>query len=501
MPGLSAKGLVKSYEGTTIIDSATLAINEGDKTALVGENGAGKSVLLRTLSGIEQPTRGNIYYDEWAMRYYVAQEFSGSPDETALDFLGVDMPLHKVAKQLNLAGFPEDSVGLPSKSLSGGQRKILELARAFVRKPDFLFLDEPENHLDYNARDWLIKKMVAYRGAIVFVSHDQYLIDEVANKILELEDGDLKTYPGSYQEFLEIRKRDLEAEIRQWKHQDHEIKRHRAMVAELRQRARVSDQFSSSYHNKEKMLARLESEHSARPVVERPRIKLNVQGTESKTGKRIVTIRGMSLEYHDPELDFRRMLFQDANVEIIFGEKVCLFGRNGSGKTSLFKMILGELEPTKGKVTVGVNINLGYFSQEHDEDLDYQKTPLELIMSTLGVTEGKARAILGRFLLDGSAIKRRISTLSGGQKTRLRFAKLFTGKYDFLLLDEPTNNLDRGTWEVLVEAIKDFNGTVLLVSHDRTFVDQTVQKLWVLEGGQISEYLGSLTNYLEDGLG
>jgi len=248
------------------------------------------------------------------------------------------------------------------------------------------------------------------------------------------------------------------------------------------------------------MLARLEASHGARPLVERPTIKLSVKGTESKTGKRIVTISDMNLEYVDPAYGISNTLFHEANVELVFGEKICLFGRNGSGKTTLFRMIIGKQQPTSGKVTLGNNLSVGYFSQEHEEYLDYKKTPLEEIMSIIGENEGKARAILGRFLLEGEAVKRRISTLSGGQKTRLRFAKLFTGQYDLLLLDEPTNHLDRGTWEVLVKAVQDFNGTVLLISHDRTFVDETIGKLWVIGEGQITEFLGTLTQYLEEGL-
>lgn len=491
MYGLSAKAIEKRYSGRPLFDRVSFTLSSGDKTVLVGENGAGKTTLLRILAGVERPDKGTLDFDEWVLRRYVAQDFTG--DETPqVSAYVADVDQGVVRRLLGELDFPKSAWNLRLNQLSGGQRRIVELARAFAENPDFLFLDEPENHLDYVAREWLITQIKLFTGGVCMVSHDQYVIDQVANVIIELEDGNLGTFPGSYQAYLEERNRRLEGEARQWGERQRQIKRHEAMVAMLRQRARRSDDFAKTYRSKARLLDKMKASQTDRPQLERRKIGLKAQEVDRKARKRILTLDHLTMRLGG------RSLVEDVSLELVFGEKVCLFGRNGCGKSTLFRLVQDELRPTGGSVRLGVNVRVGYFAQGHEEALRGDWTPIQELQAAFNETEGRARSILSKFLFPQDAMERRICTLSGGQKTRLRFAKLFHSRPELLLLDEPTNHLDRTSWEVLVAALQDFNGTVLMISHDRSFVDAVVQKLWVFEEADIYEFLGTLSQFLEE---
>ncbi len=490
MSNLSVKNVVKIFGVKPVLSGVSLHLNPGDKVALVGENGAGKTTLLRILSGDEEPTKGSVMTNERIPRLYMAQEFPGHPEQVAGEFIGGEKAHRAALRYLDELDIDPKILEMHTGLLSGGQKKMLQLVKAFVSKSPYLLLDEPENHLDYFAREWLITTLRNYRGCVVLVSHDQYVIDQVANKIVEIEDGKLTTFQGDYQFYLEEKARQVEGRYQEWQHMEREIERHRKMVIRMRQHAKRNSDVAGVYRNKVRQLERLVETQQERPRIERKKMKVNLADVERKSSKRILLLDNFSLKRGG------RSLFYNTGAQLFFGEKVALLGRNGSGKTSLFKAIQGELEANGGNVRVGVNINVGYFSQEHTEELDEDSTPIEELNKVMNGGEQKVRSFLNNFLIDSTAASRSISTLSGGQKTRLRFAKLFSRDIDFLLLDEPTNHLDTMSWQVLVEALKRFTGTVLLVSHDRAFVDETVEKLWVIDKSTIKEFFGNLSEFL-----
>lgn len=491
MSNLSVKNVTKTFGAMPVLNDVTLSLSLGDKVVLVGENGAGKTTMMRILAGIEEPSKGFIISSERMPRAYASQEFDENLNQTASEFVGGEKAQRTALRMLDELDMPESILSLQLKMMSGGQRKIMQLIKVLASKSPYLLLDEPENHLDYFAREWLVTTLKEYRGCIVFISHDQYVIDSVANKIVEIEDGTLKSYRGDYQFFLEEKGRQLKGRFQEWDHMCREIERHKKMVLKLRELAKKTSKVSGFYRNKKRKLNQLIENQTERPKLSRPKMRLNVDGVENKNSKRILQFVDLSLKLGD------KSIFHRLGNQLFFGEKICLFGRNGSGKTSLINMIRGGLQPSSGSVNLGVNVEVGFFSQEHYEELDPNATPLEEIgkVSRSG-GEQKARSILGSFLIDSTVASRKISTLSGGQKTRLRFAKLFARNVEFLILDEPTNHLDSLSWQVLLEAIKAFQGTVLLVSHDRAFVDEVVDKLWVINSSEIKTFYGNLSALL-----
>ncbi len=491
MMNITAKGIRKNFQTIPVLEGVDVVLNEGDRVVLVGENGSGKSTLLKIMGGVLESDAGIVTVEQYQQVVYVAQDFSGDLELTGYDFIGSDKILRRALRMLAELGFSEDLLSLETKLLSGGQKKILEIVRGFSSGARFLFLDEPENHLDYFGREWLIGAIEEYRGGVLIVSHDQYLIDSVANKIIELEDGKLTSYPGDYQFYLDQRMRQLEGKYHQWKENQKEIERHKEMVVELRQRVKKIRKLAGTYQNKVRILNKLMKEQIEKPKLERQAMNIRVGNVERKSGKRILWVRDLSLDFDG------HLIFRNVDLQLDFGEKVCLFGRNGSGKTSLFKLVQREIVPTKGEVKLGVNLSLGYFAQNHVEDLDVSKTPLEELQALTRESDFSTRSRLGRFLITGTNATKKIQSLSGGQKTRLRFAKLFSRQTDFLMLDEPTNHLDRLSWQVLAQAIKDFQGTVLLISHDRNFIDETMTKLWVVDNMSIREYSGNLSQFID----
>ena len=490
MSNLSVKNVTKVYGATTVLNDVTLNLNPRDRVVLVGENGSGKTTLLRILAGLEEPSKGTIFTDTHTPRAYVAQEFDGNPDQTGGEFIGSGKAQQAALQMLEGLDMPASLLKLKMGVMSGGQKKILQLIKAFASRVPFLLLDEPENHLDYFAREWLVAVLREYRGCVAFVSHDQYVIDQVANVIVEIEDGKIATYRGDYQFFLEEKARQMRGRMSEWEHMQREIARHKKMVEHLRPIAKMTSKVAGHYRDKKRRLGQLIENQTARPRIERQKMKLTIGDVDKKRGKRILQLENVSLKLGN------QTLFRQANAQLVFGERVCLLGRNGSGKSSLINMIRGALEPNSGVLKIGVAIEAGFFSQEHYEELNPEATPLQEVGKVVKGGEQRTRSILSSFLIDQTAANRKISTLSGGQKTRLRFAKLFARDLEFLVLDEPTNHLDTLSWQVLLEALKAFKGTLLLVSHDRAFVDEVVDKLWVLDGGEINVFLGNLSEFL-----
>lgn len=490
MNSLIAKNITMTHGDKLILDSVSLTIHEGERIALLGENGVGKSTLMRALASLESLDGGNISQDGYGEVIYVSQDFDEDLSQTVEDYFQ-GIKAGKVDRLLDQARFSKMLRSEKLCVLSGGQKKVVSIVKALAQGRGFLFLDEPENHLDYPTRQWLIDTLISYRGALLFVSHDQYMIDALATKITEVADASLSVFAGDYHSYREEKIRQFQGRHKEWRHYEDEIVRHKEMVNRLRDNARANSKNASKYQAKKHKLEKLEAGRKERPRLEQKRMKINTGKVDRKRGKKIVHIEEMSLRYGD------NTLYDNASASLSFGEKVCLYGDNGTGKTSLFRMIESQLDPTSGVVKLGIGVRLGYFSQEHLDILDQTRTPIEVLTNVVRGSEGKVRSILSKFLIGKDAVNRKVSTLSGGEKSRLRFAILFSQDIDFLLLDEPTNHLDRLSWMVLVEAIQTFSGTVLYVSHDRSFIDDTVTKLWVIENRKIEEFPGNLSEYIE----
>lgn len=493
MANLSAKNISKIYVTEPVLKEVTLHLVPGEKVALVGENGAGKSTLLRILAGAEEPTDGRVEGPKNVTRHYASQDFSENGTVTVEDYLKQDprLPMHRAFAYLHDLGIGHDLLAKKIEVLSGGQKKLVQLIRAFLSGAQFLFLDEPENHLDYFAREWLADRMEEYHGALAFVSHDEYVVDRVAEKIVEVEDGGIKEYRGTFTFYLEEKERQKLAEHQDWVEEEREIQRHREMVQRMQGYAHHNSDRARMYQERKRKLEKMLEERKEEPELNRKKMKIGSGEVERKSTKRIALVEGVTYQIGG------RHLFYQASGALFFGEKVCLFGRNGSGKTTLVKMLRGEMRPQEGRLALGTSMAVGYFSQDHDDGIDPDKTPMDAMLPLVHHNEEKARAILGRFLLSEEVAKRRVSSLSGGQKVRLRFACLFSRDVEFLLLDEPTNNLDPVSWQVLADAIAEFSGTVLLITHDRAFADMTTNKLWVLEQGKIREFLGTFSEFVE----
>ncbi len=494
---IQVKKVSKSYDGTPVLEEINLSINQGTRVALVGENGAGKTTLLRLLSGDIEPTQGKILKDDFTETIHVSQEFPQEYldlDCTAEDYVseaGGSRLRRSVLRILNDFDLDESFLSQRLRNLSGGQKKILNVAVAFARKPNYLFLDEPENHIDIFGRQILIEMMQSFRGCLVFVSHDQDLINAVANQIIEVEDGKLSTYTGTYEFYLSEKQRKEEAKKKAFAHYEREHDRLDKLIKRMREWVKKNPDLGAMLRAKKTQLQRLTTNAPPKPKQSHA-MKLGSKDVEQKRGKMIITAEGLSLGYGT------ETLIEKTDMYLRFGEKVSFVGRNGTGKSTFIKAVLGKIEPQKGTLRIGNDITIGYFSQDHQEELQMNKSPLDVLGDVLPGQESRLRSILAKFLIDKEICMRPIKTLSGGQKTRLRFCLLFSRQNDLLLLDEPTNHLDPVSWDVLVQAIQDYNGTVLMVSHDRVFIDQVATKLWTIEDKQVNEYLGTLTEYLSE---
>jgi ATP-binding cassette, subfamily F, member 3 len=530
----------KDFGGNSVFDEIDLDILEGERIGLVGENGCGKSTLFKLIANVEAPTEGTIARKRTMTIGYLAQEIDprqytktifavveevsdafaalvarvheleahmsepeNAEDEEAMTalldeygaaqerFEAMDgyMIEHRAKTVLTGLGIGAQQYQQTIGSLSGGEKKIVNLARILVQMPDLLLLDEPDNHLDMQAKEWLEQYIRDYPGAVLIISHDRHLLDRTVKKIFQLEDGTIESYAGNYSYYVEERRQRLLQRYEYYMTQKDEIKRLEASLVQLREWAKMNDKFSGRMHSMEKRIERIKEDLAGRPVLLRNRIK--VQLDAERSGKKVLEVKGLSKSFGEHEL------FRPFDLTILYGERVGIVGANGSGKTTLLKTLLDILPPDRGTVKIGASVVVGYYSQEQ-ETLPFESTPIDFVRRLKRLSEPQAIGVLRRLLFTYRDMHTTIRHLSGGEKSRLQIARLMLTEANFLLLDEPTNNLDIPSVEVLEAALEQFEGTILTVSHDRYFLDKIATKIVAIDkNGCVRAYPGNFAYYAE----
>ena len=522
---LQAQELTMSFGNYKILDNISLAINEKERVGLVGVNGSGKTTLLKCLTRQIEPDKGDIYISSLISSAYLEQLPGYDDEKTAwhvvMDSFAKLLEMRQVLNELELQmataaeddlaklmdkygliteeyernngyacetmarkiliglGFREDEFTRPIKSFSGGQKTRLNLARLLTLEPDILFLDEPTNHLDIGAVEWLEDYLLAYPGTIIVVSHDRTFLDKVATRILEINQTKLYSYPGNYSNYLQLKAVNSLAWERAYQKQQEYIQKTEAYISRFKAGIKAKQA-----HGRQQQLDRLERIERREPeaVIASWDFKLKQESAVD-----VLKLENVAKSYTEE-------LFSYINMHLRKGDKVAVVGPNGCGKTTLLKIILGKIIPDEGRVSVGSRVIMGYFSQEF-EDLDETQSVLDEILYNFELTIEQARTLLGRMLFSGDEVLKKVGSLSGGEKARLVILKLLLTGANFLVLDEPTNHLDIESRLVVEDMLKDYPGTILMVSHDRYFIDQIATQILAFADGTVKQYLGNYSFY------
>lgn len=528
----ACQNISKSFGTDEIIKNASFHIEAGEKAAIVGINGAGKTTLLRIImqelsadTGEVVIARGKtigylpqnpditgnhtIYEEVLSAKAYVIsleerlrkmeEELKSVPPEQLEGFMDSYNKLHhefeqldgytyksEIAGVLKGLGFSEEEFTKRMQELSGGQRTRVCLGKLLVMRPDIILLDEPTNHLDIGAISWLEGFLLAYRGAVVIVSHDRYFLDKVVSKVIELDQGHVSVYPGNYSAYAGRRAQVREALLKQYYNQQREIRHQEEVIAKLKSFNR--EKSIKRAESREKMLNKIE--RLDRPTEENTDIKLKLE-PRITSGNDVLSCEHLSKAYPGQQL------FCDLNFEIKRGERVALIGDNGTGKTTILKIINEMVPADHGTVTLGANVHIGYYDQEH-QVLHMEKNLMEEISDAYpGLTNTEIRNVLAAFLFTGDDVFKRVGDLSGGERGRVSLAKLMLSEANLLILDEPTNHLDITSKEILEQALNRYTGTVLFVSHDRYFINQVATRILNLTNEVLVNYLGNYDYYME----
>jgi len=522
----------------TIFRDLAWEIQHNQKIGLIGPNGAGKSSLLKVITGEYSPEPGGSAVRARGITVgYLAQQPELDPGQSALEaalagqprLAQIDAELERVeaslgdpavyqnTKALQRAlvtqqalldeyealdgetyagrvrelllglGLPESDLGKPLGVLSGGQKKLVGLARLLLLRPSMLLLDEPDNHLDLPGKLYLEKLIREYPGAVVIVSHDRYLLDAVVTHIVEIEDGKLTTFPGDYTAYIMDKEERLARQEELYQIQQRKQKRIEEAIKRYAQWVLVSDKFASRLKSMRTQLERFEQNKLDKPLLERRRMDLQFNGWRGSN--KVLELRGLSKAFGS------RSIFTEVDQVIRHGERVGLIGPNGSGKSVLLRLILGMEPAEMGEVILGPSVKVGYYAQEH-ETLDFNQNLIDTVRYASNLSEQAAVAFLIRYLFTYQQATQKVGELSGGERSRLQLALLVLSGANFLLLDEPTNNLDIASAEVLEAALDEFVGTVLVISHDRYFLDRTVERILVIEAERLIGYAGGYSDYL-----
>ena len=530
---ISIEGLSVAFGGNTLFDNITYVINKKDRIALVGKNGAGKSTMLKIIAGLQAPTSGNVNMPKDLTVGYLPQQMNLSDTRTVMEeaeqafshifelqsriermntelsertdyeseyyqeliervsnaneqlaLIGASNYQAEIEKTLIGLGFTREDFGRDTSEFSGGWRMRIELAKLLLQRPDVLLLDEPTNHLDIESIQWLESFLSTRANAVVLVSHDRAFIDNVTTRTIEISLGRIYDYQVNYSRYVVLRQERLEQQMRAYENQQKQIQDTEAFIERFRYKATKSVQVQSRI----KQLAKLERVE----VDEVDTSRLNLKFPPApRSGDYPIIAEGVGKNYGS------HVVFSNATFTIKRGEKVAFVGKNGEGKSTLVKCIMGEI-PYTGTLKIGHNVMIGYFAQNQASLLDESITVFDTIdRVAVGDIRTKIRDILGAFMFGGEASDKKVKVLSGGEKTRLAMIRLLLEPVNLLILDEPTNHLDMRTKDVLKQAIRDFNGTVILVSHDREFLDGLVSKVYEFGGGQVREHLGGIYDFLE----
>ncbi len=506
MIAIGCENLSLAYGTDVILDKVTFNLNEGEKLGIVGVNGAGKTTLLKMLCGDKQADEGKVYISK-NLRIGVLDQRVGYEsdkniyDELVSSFLppvGADQNSLEAAKGeyisrvrgfLKNLGFDDEQIhGMPVSALSGGQKTRIAIVALLLKNYDILMLDEPTNHLDISALSWLETYLKNEAKTVIIISHDRYFLDKVTTKTLEIENTHSKMYNGSYSVYAEKKRIDREIQAKQYKDQQKEIARIEAYIANQRRWNRERNIIAAE--SREKQLAKMVRKE--RPEALPDKIKFSFKSA-GRSGDDVISVRNISKSFDN------RTVFSDVSFEIGYKDRAFLFGENGCGKSTLIKIIAGRLAADKGVVDFGYNVYMGYYDQENQE-LDGSNTVMdELWNVNETMTPGEIRSVLARFLFQGDDCFKTVSSLSGGERARLTLAKLIMSKNNLLILDEPTNHLDINSREVLEEALEDYEGTLLAVSHDRYFISKLSNRILAFgaeENGKVFDYKGSYDEFL-----
>lgn len=533
---LSTRNITKSYGIDVILEDVTFTINESEKVGLIGANGAGKSTLFKILTNQLEQDSGELFIEKNKKLGYLSQHLSLHDSSTIFEellsvfkeLLNMEKKLSELEIKMNEPynaenedyhskvikdyttlselydtkggytykgeinrvlkglGFSENDYNKPINLLSGGQKTRTALCKLLLTKPDILLLDEPTNHLDLEAIEWLEQYLIAYKGTVILISHDRYFLDAITEKTLEMISGHINVYAGNYTEALELKKKNYEVQLKAYKLQQSEIKRQEEVIERYRS------------FNREKSIKAAESRQKALDKIERikapdkdgkaSRIQFE---TLIKSGNDVLHIEELAKSFGE------KKLFESLNIDMKRGEKTALIGENGRGKTTLFNILLDNIKSDAGIKVLGKNVFIGYYDQEQS-NLNDEKTIIDEVWDDFpNMTTTEVRNALAAFLFVGDDVFKKICNLSGGEKCRINLLKLMLSKSNFLLLDEPTNHLDIVSREALEEALLGYDGTVLVISHDRYFLNKVVSKIYELQINGVKEYLGNYTYYIE----
>lgn len=526
----SINNIAKSFGGNIIFQELSLEVHEGSRIGLVGRNGSGKTTLMKLMANEEAVDSGFIHWKKGMKIGYLAQipnygetpvievlktafhellekevklkkleglmgeESDSAKLQRLIDTYGklqdefsseggyeIEAQIDRVIQGLNIENLINKSFSL----LSGGEKTKITLALNILKKPELLLLDEPTNHLDLGAVEWLETFLKDYSGTVVLISHDRYFLDQVVTKILDMEDGEIELYHTNFSGFVKEKEERLLREFQQYQEQQRKIKKMKEAIKRLRDWANRSNPPSAALHkratNMERALDRIEK--IDRPKLEVKKMSIDFEAMD-RSGKDVIVLKDVSKSFGE------HVLFNQLDMLIQYKERAAIVGENGTGKSTILKLLLNELQPDSGIVRIGSNVKIGYLSQHVFQHLQDERV-IDVFRSEVTVNEGEARHILAKFLFYGPAVFRKVNQLSGGERMRLRLAQLMYQDANLLILDEPTNHLDIDSCEVLEEALESFNGTILAVSHDRYFLNKLFTKTYWLVQGKVHLFNGN----------
>ena len=531
---ISLDNLSISYGGWTLFDGISFMINPKDRIGLVGKNGAGKTTLLRVITGEQQPTEGAVTINGECSIGYLPQQMRVADTTTLIaetakafdEVLKIEADIERLTTeigsrtdyesveyeelihQLNLAndryhilggdtrdadiertllglGFKRTDFERPTREFSGGWRMRIELAKLLLKRPSIFLLDEPTNHLDIESIQWLEEYLKSYNGAVLLISHDRAFLDNVTTRTIEISLGKAYDYKVPYSKYVVLRAERREQQMAAYENQQRLIEKTEEFIEKFRYKPTKSNQVQSRVKQLEK-LERIE-------VDEEDLSRLNIKFPPApRSGQIVADVKEVGKAFGE------KRIFAGAEFTIERGQKIALVGRNGEGKTTFARMLIGELEATEGSIKLGANVNIGYYAQNQDDLMDGEFTVFDTLdRVAVGDVRTRLRDILGAFLFRGEDIEKRVKVLSGGERSRLAMARLMLEPYNLLVLDEPTNHMDMRSKDILKDALQKYDGTVVVVSHDREFLDGLVDRIYEFRDGGVREYLGDIWYFLE----